>query len=189
MPTPKRVSAPLSGLAEVMAKPSPPVRLDAIDLRLLRLLVADARISQRALAREMHMSPPAIGERIARLERSGVVRGYTVDIDWGALGFATQVYLAVTANTDRASILTALHEIPEVEDLAVVTGSMDLLARVRVRDHAHLRQLLFERIWRIDGVERTETFLSLAEMPAKDYAGGLLAAMDDDDATLGEAGT
>lgn len=189
MPTRKRTSAPLSGLADVMAKPSPPVRLDAVDLRLLQLLAADARVSQRALAREMHMSPPAIGERIARLERAGVVRGYTVDIDWSALGFATQAYLAVTANTDRASILTALHEIPEVEDIAVVTGSMDLLARLRVRDHAHLRRLLFERIWRIDGVERTETFLVLAEMPVKDYAGDLLAAMDDDDTTNGEART
>lgn len=188
MPTSKDASAPLSGLAEVMAKPSSPVRLDAVDVRLLRLLVADARVSQRALARELHMSPPAIGERIARLERAGVIRGYTVDLDWSALGFTTQVYLAVTANTERASILTQLHAIPEVEDIAVVTGSMDLLARVRVRDHNHLRELLFERIWRIGGVERTETFLALAEMPAKDFAGNLLAAMEPGEG-LREAGT
>lgn len=186
--TRKAAQAPLSGLAGVVARPSPPARLDVVDLRLLQLLVADARISQRALARQLGMSPPAIGERIARLERAGVIRGYTVDLDWSALGYTTQVHLAVTANTDRASILTALHAIPEVEDIAVVTGSMDLLARVRVRDHAHLRELLFERIWRIGGVERTETFLSLAQMPSKDFAGSLLSTMDLGESSLREAG-
>lgn len=161
-----------------MGRPTPPARLDGVDLRLLSLLAADARVSQRSLARELHMSPPAIGERIARLERAGVIRGYTVEIDWAALGYGTPVYLAVTASTDQAALVSALHEIPEVQDIAVVTGSMDLLARVRVRDHAHLRELLFERIWQIGGVVRTETFLCLAEMPAKDFAGGLLAAME-----------
>lgn len=174
-------SAPLAGIAEAVGQPTPRARLDPIDVRLLGLLAADARVSQRALARELHMSPPAIGERIARLERAGVIRGYTVDVDWTALGYGTRVYLAVTANTDRGRILSALHAIPEVEGIAVVTGSMDLLARVRVRDHEHLRQLLFERVWTIDGVERTETYLCLAEMPAKDFAGELLATMIDEE--------
>lgn len=170
-------SAPLAGIAEAVGQPTPRARLDPMDVRLLGLLAADARVSQRALARELHMSPPAIGERIARLERAGVIRGYTVDIDWAALGYGTRVYLAVTANTDRGRILSALHAIAEVEGIAVVTGSMDLLARVRVRDHEHLRQLLFERVWTIEGVERTETYLCLAEMPDKDFAGELLATI------------
>ncbi len=150
-----------------------------MDVALLELLAADARVSQRALARHLHMSPPAIGERIARLERAGVIRGYRVDIDWAALGYGTGVYLAVSASSDRGAILEAMHAIPEVEGIGVVTGSMDLLARVRVRDHEHLRQLLFERVWTIGGVERTETFLCLAEMPAKDFAGELLATLEE----------
>ncbi|MHB8506652.1 MAG: Lrp/AsnC family transcriptional regulator [Acidimicrobiales bacterium] len=169
---------PLAGIADAVGSPTPRARLDAVDLRLLELLAADSRVSQRALARQLHMSPPAIGERVARLERAGVIRSYTVDIDWAALGYGTRVYLAVTASTDRAPILHALHAVPEVEGVAVVTGSMDLLARVRVRDHDHLRKLLFERVWTIKGVERTETFLCLAEMPAKDFAGELLADME-----------
>lgn len=173
-----RRRTPLAGIADAVGTPTPRAKLDDIDVRLLALLSADSRVSQRALARELHMSPPAIGERLARLERAGVIRGYTVDIDWDALGFGTGVYLAVTASTDRGEILSALHAIPEVEGVAVVTGSMDLLARVRVRDHEHLRQLLFERVWTIEGVERTETFLCLAEMPSKDFAGGLIATLE-----------
>jgi Lrp/AsnC family transcriptional regulator, leucine-responsive regulatory protein len=167
---------PLSSLADFAAPAPPaPVTLDAVDRQLLALLSRDARISQRRLGRELRMSPPAIGERISRLERLGVIRGYTVSIDWSALGFVT-CYLAVSAlqGADQGSVMAALHRLPEVEEVIVITGSLDMLARVRVRDHTHLRQLLLEHVWQIDGVQRTETFLSLAEMPAKDSTANLL---------------
>jgi Lrp/AsnC family transcriptional regulator, leucine-responsive regulatory protein len=168
---------PLWGLLEVTTPlPQEPASLDEVDRRLLALLAADSRASQRKLARDLHMSPPAVGERIARLERVGVIRGYTVRIDWTALGYEN-VVLAVTAQpgADQAAVLQALGRLPEVEEVIVVTGSMDMLARLRVRDHAHLRQVLLSEIWRIEGVQRTETFVGLAEMPAKEsYVAGLL---------------
>jgi DNA-binding Lrp family transcriptional regulator len=168
--------APLSGLADVASHPaSVPVQLDVIDRQLLALLARDSRISQRRLGRELRMSPPAIGERIARLERAGVIRGYTVSIDWSLLGFVT-CYLAVSAmqGAEQAPVMAALHQLPEVEEVIVITGSLDMLARVRVRDHNHLRRLLLEHVWQIEGVQRTETFLSLAEMPTKEMAASLL---------------
>ena len=173
--------APLSGLADVASRPLASVRLDDTDRRILALLAEDARLSQRALARELHMSPPAIGERLGRLERVGVIRGYRVDIDWAALGYVTG-YLAVTAmeGADQSEIMRALHLFPEVQEVAVITGSMDMLARVRVRDYAHLRQFLLERVWQLAGIQRTETFLSLAELPSKENSVGLLGPDDED---------
>lgn len=169
---------PLRGLLDVTAPlPAEPVRLDDVDRRLLTLLAVDARASQRKLARDLHMSPPAVGERIARLERLGVIRGYSVDVDWAALGYFS-VFLTVTAvqGADQAVILQALRRLPEVEAIVVITGSIDMLARVRVRSHAHLRQVLLSEVWRIDGVQRTETFIALAEMATKaDYVGELLS--------------
>lgn len=176
---------PLGGLLDVTARlPDEPVKLDAVDRRLLALVAADARVSQRKLARDLHMSPPAVGERLARLERLGVIRGYTVSLDWSALGYVT-VLLAVTAvqGADQAAILQELRELSEVEDVVVVTGSMDMLARLRVRDYAHLRQVLLSKIWRIDGVQRTETFMGLAETVSKEgYVAGLLQVGADDHA-------
>jgi DNA-binding Lrp family transcriptional regulator len=173
---------PLSGLADVASRPRAAVRLDDVDRRLLSLLAQDARLSQRALARELRMSPPAIGERLARLERAGVIRGYRVDIDWAALGYVTG-YLAVTAmeGADQSEIMRALHLLPEVQEVAVITGSMDMLARVRVRDYTHLRRFLLERVWQMPGIQRTETFLSLAELPSKEPSVDLLDAGDGDD--------
>lgn len=174
-------STPLWGLLEVTAPlPEEPAKLDGVDRSLLALLALDSRASQRKLARDLHMSPPAVGERIARLERIGVIRGYTVSIDWSALGYDS-VFLAVTAvqGADQAAILQSLRGLSEVEEIVVITGSMDMLARLRVRDHAHLRQVLLSKIWRIDGVQRTETFVALAEMPAKfGYVADLLERGD-----------
>ncbi len=176
--------APLSGLLDVTAPlPKEPAQLDALDRRLVALLAVDSRASQRKLARDLHMSPPAVAERIARLERHGVIRGYTIRLDWTALGYVT-VFLAVTAvqGADQGAILEALRSLPEVEEIVVITGSMDMLARIRVRDHAHLRQVLLSEIWRIAGVQRTETFVGLAEMAAKEgYVADLLLEPETDD--------
>jgi Lrp/AsnC family transcriptional regulator, leucine-responsive regulatory protein len=152
---------------------------DELDLAILRLLVADARISQRRLAREVGMSAPAVAERVSRLERAGVIRGYRADIDRSALGHDLVVYVGVVAvqGADQPELVSALRSLPEVEDVHVVTGPKDLLVRLRVRDHAHLRDVLFERLWSLSGVERTETYISLAHMEPKDFDAKLLETM------------
>jgi DNA-binding Lrp family transcriptional regulator len=147
-----------------------PVSLDGVDLAILDLLVRDARASQRRIAREVGMSPPAVAERIGRLERTGVIRGYRAELDRARLGFSMVVYVSVIAvNTLKHpdEILTALRALPEVEDVSIVAGPMDLMLRLRVRDHEHLRRCLFDKIWKLPGVNRTETFLSLSATDTK----------------------
>ena len=177
--------APLAGLAQLSPPPADAVPLDDVDLALLRLLAQDARASQRSLARELGMSAPAIGERLARMERTGVIRGYSVVLDWGAAGFPVVVYLAVTAaqGHDLGPVMAELGGLPEVENLTVVTGDLDLLVRMRVRDYAHLRSVLLEKVWQISGVQRTETYLAIAESPPKNFVADLVASVRTSDAT------
>ena len=147
-----------------------PVSLDDVDLEILDILVRDARSSQRHIAREVGMSPPAVAERIGRLERTGVIRGYRAELDRARLGFSMVVYVSVIAVSTLKhpdEILTALSGLSEVEDVAIVAGPMDLMLRLRVRDHEHLRQCLFDKIWKLPGVNRTETFLSLSASDPK----------------------
>jgi len=146
------------------------VTLDDVDLAILELLVQDARASQRRIAREVGMSPPAVAERIARLERTGVIRGYRAEIDRSLLGFSLVAYVSVVAvNTLKHpdDVLTALRALPEVEDVTIVAGPMDLILRLRVRDHEHLRRCLFDSIWQLPGINRTETFLWLRQAQPK----------------------
>ncbi len=151
--------------------PPLPAPIDRIDLAILRLLAEDARISVRRLAREVGKSPPAVAERIGRLEHAGVIRGYRAEIDRAALGYGVVVYLGVVAvqGSDQQLVLDALRAMPEVEDVDVVTGPKDLLVRLRVRDHEHLKDCLFDRIWNVPGVDRTETYISLGHMAPKAY--------------------
>lgn len=143
--------------------------LDRTDLAILRLLAIDARMSLRRIARELGMSPPAITDRVARLERLGVIRGYRAEIDRSMLGFPLVVYVGIVSvqGTDQYQVVERLREAPEVEDVQLVTGPKDLLIRLRLRDTAHLRDVIFERIWTVPGVDRTETFVSLGEMTPK----------------------
>ncbi|RXZ87756.1 Lrp/AsnC family transcriptional regulator [Agromyces atrinae] len=163
---PRPPRSPMSNMTREVEKPRPVVELDDIDRKLLYLLCEDPRVSQRQLAREVGMSPPAVGERIARLERQELIRGYTTVVDWSALGYPGLVYIPMTlaADADLTEILAELRAIAELTELVVVTGSYDMIARFRIRDHAHLQALLLDRIWPIRGLQRIETFLSLGEV-------------------------
>jgi Lrp/AsnC family transcriptional regulator, leucine-responsive regulatory protein len=172
-------STPLARLSEVSSPSIAPVDLDDLDLALLLALARDARLSQRALARKVEMSPPAVADRLSRLERLGAIRGYRVEVDWAALGYPVVVYLAVTAGPgmDLSEIIAAIRALPEAQDMSVVTGGLDLLVRFRVRDHAHLRELLLAEIFQISGVQRTETFLSLSDVEPDNFTEAMLERM------------
>jgi Lrp/AsnC family leucine-responsive transcriptional regulator len=162
-------TATMAGLSTLVSRSSAPVALDQVDRDLLTLLADDPRVSQRQLAKQVGMSAPAIGERIARLERLGVIRGYTVDIDWGAVGLPVLVYIPMTiaAGSDVKVLLDELRAIPELEELVVVTGDYDFIARFRLRDHSHLQEILLDRLYPIAGLRRFETLLSLGEIPVE----------------------
>jgi DNA-binding Lrp family transcriptional regulator len=155
------------------------VPLDRIDLTILRLLAEDARMSRRRLAQQVGMSPPAVADRVVRLEREGVLRGYRAEIDRSVLGYAMVVYIGVVAvqGADQRQVIETLRAMPEVEDVHVVTGPKDLLVRLRVRDHEQLRDVLFDRIWNVPGVERTETYISLGHMQPKAFDVDLIESM------------
>jgi Lrp/AsnC family transcriptional regulator, leucine-responsive regulatory protein len=174
--------APLRTVRDTALSPSPQVALDLIDLRLLLQLSKDARLSQRSLARELGMSAPAIADRISRLERQGVITGYGVRLDWGALGYDSPAYITIIAvqGYQQATIMEKLAALPEVDEVLLVTGAFDMLVRLRVRDVRHLRELLLNRIWQIEGIQRTETSITIAQMKTKDTAEQLLATMIDE---------
>lgn len=167
---------PMSGLAGVIRRPRPSVPLDGVDRAMLRKLAENSRISQRRLAREMEMSAPTSGARLARLERLGVIRGYTIAVDWSAIGYPIAAYIPmiVSAGADIRVVVSRLREIPELDELIVVTGTYDLLTRFRLRDHMHLRGLMLDQLRQVPGLQRIETFLSLGEAHEDDVVARLL---------------
>ena len=139
------------------------VRLDATDLKILTYMVQDARMSQRALAKAVGMSPPSVADRIARLEERGVITGYAVRLDYSMLqrpitAIIGVKYFNTTSIVERAS---ALVKMPEVERVSIVTGSTDLEVRVLVRDLHHLNEVLLALPKSSDDIRHTDTLVAL----------------------------
>ena len=135
---------------------------DDFDRRLIALLQADARAPTATLARKLGVARTTVVARLARLEKSGVIVGYTVRLaaTEGEQGVQAFVSLAVSPKVARA-VIERLSLLPELRQLAAVSGEFDYLAVLRAPSTQRLDALLDE-IGQIDGVARTTTSVLLA---------------------------
>ncbi len=136
--------------------------MDALDQQLIGLLRKDARTNVAALAKKLGVSRGTVTNRIARLEATGVIVGYTVRLrpDAEPSEITAWMSVAVEGNQTRAVIASLLGE-PGVAELHDTNGRWDLLAGLRATSLAELSQVL-ERIRLIRGISSTETSLHLA---------------------------
>jgi Lrp/AsnC family leucine-responsive transcriptional regulator len=117
--------------------------LDSTDLRLLAELQDDARLSQAELGRRVQLSPPAVGERLARLERDGVITGYHAGVDPRALGYALAAVLRMRpAPRQIAKVAGVARETPEVVECHRVTGEDCFYIKLHVRSVEHLEEVI-----------------------------------------------
>ncbi|MFI0350155.1 Lrp/AsnC family transcriptional regulator [Actinomadura sp. 9N407] len=117
--------------------------LDEINVRLLQALREDARQSMSSLARRVGMSAPAVTERVQRLERAGVIRGYSVDIDPAAIGFPVAAWVRVRPGPGQLSRVAALAaETPEVVECDRITGEDCFLMKIHVAAVDRLEDVL-----------------------------------------------
>lgn len=158
--------------------------LDPTDRRLLALLADDGRATLQALGDAIGLRRPAVHQRLKRLERSGVVRGYRADLDPASVGaglvaFAT-LRIATSAKpggdclSTTEQVAKALLRIPEVLEFHSIAGSDDALVKLRVADVAALQRLAMRELSAVPGVERVSTTVVLAthfERPVRVAAG------------------
>jgi Lrp/AsnC family leucine-responsive transcriptional regulator len=117
--------------------------LDATNLRLLAELQADARLSLAELGRRVGLSSPSVAERLGRLERDGVIRGYHADIDPRSLGYALSVVIRVRpAPRQLRDVADAARDAPEVVACHRITGEDCFVLRAHVRDVEHLEEVI-----------------------------------------------
>ena len=139
------------------------VKIDGIDKKILRYLMEDARRPILEIARNIGISGAAIHQRLRKLESSGLIAGSKFVINPKVLGYSTMAYIGIyldKAMTNPRAV-KQLEEIPEVLECHYTTGNWSILIKVLCRDNEHLMQVLNKKIQQIDGVSRTETFISL----------------------------
>ena len=138
--------------------------LDEIDRLLLAALQQDARASYRELGDRVGLSPPAIAARMRRLEREGVIAGYSVDIDPVALGHPMLSIIRLRSPCGQRNIDELAASMPEVVECHRVTGGESHVIRAWVRDPAHLEELL-DQFWQYG--ETTTNIVTSSPVPRR----------------------
>jgi Lrp/AsnC family leucine-responsive transcriptional regulator len=131
--------------------------IDATDLEIIDLLRADARRTLADVAERVSLSAPAVKRRVDRLERDGVIKGYTVLVDHALLGRPLQAFteLRFAGNLPVDQIAGIAEGIPEVQTIFTTAGDPDALAWIRVRDVDDLKRVidLLRRSGRVTGTK------------------------------------
>jgi Lrp/AsnC family leucine-responsive transcriptional regulator len=117
--------------------------LDDTNRRLLVELQSDARLSLAELGRRVGLSSPAVAERVQRLEREGVIRGYHATVDPAALGYPLSAIIRVRpAPRQIHKVAELVRSIPEVVECHRITGEDCFLVRAHVRSVTHLEEII-----------------------------------------------
>jgi DNA-binding Lrp family transcriptional regulator len=139
--------------------------LDETDRRIVDELRGDGRMSMRALAAVLHISRANVYTRVARLERDGVIAGYTAVIDPQRYGHALSAYVYLKVQQQGWKRLQErLLDIPDVDHAAFISGEHDIVLLVRTRDAATLRDLVLTRLQGMPEVVSTQTVLIFDEI-------------------------
>jgi Lrp/AsnC family leucine-responsive transcriptional regulator len=140
----------------------PPSDIDATDRLILDLLIEDGRRTVRDIAERANLSPSPVKRRIERLERIGVITGYTALVDESRLGDTIEAFaeLRFSGNTEVEAITASAKEIPEVIGVYTVAGDPDALVHFRVGSLQHLHRLI-DQVRRDGNVIGTKTLMVL----------------------------
>jgi Lrp/AsnC family transcriptional regulator for asnA, asnC and gidA len=139
------------------------VTIDGIDKIILNFLMEDARKPILDIARSIGISGAAIHQRLRKLEKSGLIEGSKLVINAKVLGYTTIAFVGVYLDkaVSNPQAVKSLMKIPEVIECHYTTGNWSIFIKVLCRDNEHLMDVLNKNIQSIDGVSRTETFISL----------------------------
>jgi len=153
-------------IIDLLEQSTPPVELDSIDLQLIRHLHEDSSISLRSLGARVGMSAPSVGERVGRLERTGVIRRRSIEMDWSAMGrpMLVVIPIKITSDTKMLTVIEALQSISSLTEILILSGTYDMMARFRLKDHAELQTLLLEKLGTVPGLQRVEAMISLGRV-------------------------
>ncbi|MBK8442965.1 MAG: Lrp/AsnC ligand binding domain-containing protein [Sphingobacteriales bacterium] len=136
---------------------------DNLDLKILSLLIENGNMPYTEVAQQVHTSGGTVHVRMRKLEEIGIVKKMQLVVDYQKLGYDVTAYLGIYLNksSQYRDVVQGLNEIPEIVECHYTTGNYSMFVKVICRDTRHLREVLSEKIQTIEGIQRTETLISL----------------------------
>ena len=140
-------------------------RIDDLDLKILTELSKDAGISVPRLSKKINVNASVVYSRIKRLLKRGLIKKFTIIINDEALGFTVRSLTGINMDSKlRDNVLNELFKIPEVREVAEVTGRFDILVTMTARSLDEIHQLISEKVGHVEGVQKTETFIEMRKI-------------------------
>ncbi|MBK8967689.1 MAG: Lrp/AsnC ligand binding domain-containing protein [Saprospiraceae bacterium] len=139
--------------------------LDQLDKNILSALIKDGKTPYTDIAKQLFVSSGTIHVRMKKMEQMGIVVGSSLKVDFQKLGYDITAFLGIYL--DKSSLYddvsAQLEQIPEIVESNYTTGLYSIFAKIVCKDTNHLRQVLHDKIQKIQGIQRTETFISLEQ--------------------------
>ncbi len=144
------------------------VSIDRTDLRILRILQSDGRLSNLKLAEAVALSPTAVLARVQRLTREGYILGYEARLNPLLLGAGMLVFVEVLLDHTTPNVFdqfkAAVQVHPEIMECHMVAGGFDYLLKTRSADMAAYRRFAGDVLWQLPGVRETRTYAVMEEV-------------------------
>lgn len=139
--------------------------IDQLDRQILAKLVEDGKTPYTDIAKQLFVSSGTIHVRMKKLEQLGIVKGSSLTVDYQKLGYDITAFLGI--HLDKSSlyddVVDQLKQIPEIVEANYTTGLYSIFTKIVCKDTNHLRRVLHDKIQKISGIQRTETFISLEQ--------------------------
>lgn len=139
--------------------------IDNLDLKILSLLIEDANMPYTEVGKKVFVSGGTVHVRMRKMEEMGIVKGAQLNIDYARIGWDITAFLGIYLDKSSlySEVAKELMSIPEIVNIHYTTGNYSIFAKIICRDTQHLREVLHDKIQKVGGIQRTETFISLEE--------------------------
>ena len=146
-----------------MSKNNKKPEVDDVDLKIIGILSFDAKTSYAEIGQRIGVSAGTIHGRIKKMLDAGIIHGSILSVEYTRLGYDICSFLGIYLKESNLynDVARALKKIPEVVEAHYTTGVYSIFVKILCRDTEHLRNVLSTKIQKIQGIQRTETFISL----------------------------
>ena len=144
------------------------VKLDAIDLKILKILQKKGRITNLQLSQEIGLSPAPTLERVKKMEASGVLEGYHAQVNETILGMGIKAFISISLERQKVDSIVTFKEkiqaIPEILECYQVTGNADYFLKVIVKDIPSFESLISNKLSKIEEIGQMQTMMILSKV-------------------------
>lgn len=143
-------------------------KFDKIDLKILKILQENSKITNLDLSKRIGLSPAPTLERVKKLEQTGIITSYHAKVDAAKMGLNVRTFVLVSLAWQKENALDnfikKLKNVDEIVECYIITGDADFLLKIVCKDLQAYEQLLFKTLSQIEEIERLKTLMTLSDV-------------------------